>query len=166
MTRKSLILLACGALAAAVVGTAIAAGAAEAPNQDGSSPAAVTTPTDDSSRRGADDPTAGPTVGPTEDRTAGPTGTPTGRSTAATSVGQQRAVEVALARAGGGQVVKVEQEQEHGRLVWSARITKDGSRIRVDVDAATGQVARFERDSSADERDNDDTGYDDHGGDR
>ncbi|MEV4658785.1 PepSY domain-containing protein, partial [Micromonospora sp. NPDC049301] len=140
-----------GALVTAVVGTAIGAGAAEVvPNRDGSSPAAVTTPTDDSSRRGADDPTGGPTEDrtgqPTPDRTAGPSGAPT----AATSVGQQRAVEIALARTGGGQVVKVEKEQEHGRLVWSVRIAKDGTRIRVDVDAATGQVVRDERDSVAD----------------
>jgi uncharacterized membrane protein YkoI len=170
MTRKSLILLAGGALAAAVVGTAIGAGAAEVtPNRDTPSPAAaVTTPTDDSSRRPGDDSTARPTedrTSPsTSDRTAGPTDTPT----AATSVGQQRAVEIALARTGGGQVVKVEKEQEHGHLVWSVRIAKDGARVRVDVDAVTGQVVRVENsaadDRGRDNRGSDDTGFDDHGG--
>jgi uncharacterized membrane protein YkoI len=151
MTRKSLILVAGGAIATALVGTAIGAGAAEvAPRRGGSPPPAVVTPTDDSSPRW-------------DDRTAGPTAVPTG--TATTAVSQQRAVEIALAHTGGGQVIKVETELEHGRRLWSVRIAKNGTGIRVDVDSATGQIVRTGQGSTnAGSASGAGGGVDDHGG--
>jgi hypothetical protein len=92
---------------------------------------AVIPPTDDSSPRWGDD------------RTAGPTAIPTGTATPAVS--QQRAVQIALAYTGGGQVIKVENELEHGRWLWSVRIAKNGAGLRVDVDSATGQIMRTEQ---------------------
>jgi hypothetical protein len=162
MRRKTLVLSIGGALAAvAVVGTAIGASAAEGERQGfGVAPMATTT-----------DPTRTPGTGPSGTPTGGPTGTPGGTPTAAptgspgaaggTPVSSQRAVEIALASAGGGQLDEVEQEREHGRTVWSVELVKDGQEIEVDVDATTGEIVKTERDDDDDDRDDDGRGHDD-----
>ncbi|MEV1287612.1 PepSY domain-containing protein [Micromonospora sp. NPDC049679] len=134
MKRKTLFVLAAGAIAAlAVTGTALGAVAHEvAPPRA----AATTSPA----------PAAG--------------------------VDQQRAAQIALARTGGGQVVEVERELEHGRQVWSVKVVKDGVRQEMHVDAVTGDVLRTSTsddrggrdDKGADDRSA--TGRDDKGGDR
>ncbi|WP_329102397.1 PepSY domain-containing protein [Micromonospora sp. NBC_01699] len=171
MTRKTLILVVGGVLAVALVGTALGAGAAErsTAGDDTGRPTAVTG-TDPTGPE--PDPTvAGTSADPTGPLAPTDAGTPTdpGTPTDATSTGATRpsatadrtgpatervsrdlAVDIARRHVGGGQLDKVEVEQEHGRRVWSVRLVQDGNRVRVDVDAATGRVTRTERKSADD----------------
>jgi hypothetical protein len=170
MNRKALILVAGGALTIALVGTAIGAGAAETnAARDDSARSSTTTPTNPTTAGTPTDdvtgPANGPSVGatrPSDDRTAPTTGTDdrttgtddrtTGtddRTASATgTIGRDRAVEIARSYLGGGQLVKVESELEHGRQMWSVRLVKDGAQVRVDVDSATGQITRSEQKSN------------------
>ncbi|MDG4788721.1 PepSY domain-containing protein [Micromonospora sp. WMMD1102] len=163
MRRKTLVLGISGALAAAaVVGTAIGASAAEGERQ-GFGAVATTAP-------GAPTPGADPTGTPTGVPTATPSGTPSGApsgspaptgsaptgSAPAGAVDSARAVEIALASAGGGQLDEVEREQEHGRDVWSVEVVKDGWEIEVDVDAATGEIVKTDREQDDDNGKEDD----------
>ncbi|MEV0155721.1 PepSY domain-containing protein [Micromonospora sp. NPDC050686] len=171
MTRTALVLLATGAVAA-VTGTALGLGAAAADTAP--APAgrhATVEPGDDRAGRPDDHPTNGddaagrpddhPTNGDDAARTATRAARPAGDVPAGASAGHDRAVQVALARTGGGRVVKVEAGTEHGRAVWSVRIVRDDARLRVDVDAATGRVLRAPATAV---RSDDGTGRDDHGG--
>nr|WTB31693.1 PepSY domain-containing protein [Streptomyces sp. NBC_00830] len=147
MKRTSMILLAAGALTAVVTGTALAGGSHDAtPTQSTSSIA-----------------TATHTPAPTSDVTPGPTTSPS------SSVSRERAGEIALAHVGGGKVIEVEPEVEHGRTVWSVKILKNGSRHKVYVDRSSGQIMRAEQVSaSGDDKGgttNTPTRTDDHGGD-
>ncbi|MFY1686789.1 PepSY domain-containing protein [Plantactinospora sp. WMMB782] len=158
MRRKTLVLGISGALAAAaVVGTAIGASAAEGERQ-GFGAVATTAP-------GAPTPGADPTGTPGGVPTTTPGGTPSGAPTGtpapsgsapAGAVDSARAVEIALASAGGGQLDEVEREQEHGRDVWSVEVVKDGWEIEVDVDAATGEIVKTDREQDDDDKDDDD----------
>jgi uncharacterized membrane protein YkoI len=47
---------------------------------------------------------------------------------------------LALAATGGGRVIRVEAETEHGVAVWSVRIVVNGVRHDIDVDRGTGRV--------------------------
>ncbi|MGI5148652.1 PepSY domain-containing protein [Plantactinospora sp. CA-294935] len=167
MRRKTLVLSIGGALAAAaVVGTAIGASAAEGERQ-GFGAVATTAPGEPTP--GADPtgtPGAGPTGGPTTVPSGTTSGTPTGSpaptgAAPAGSVDSARAVQIALASAGGGQIEEVEREQEHGRTVWSVEFVKDGWEIEVDVDATTGEIVKTDRDEDDDHGDRDDDRDDD-----
>jgi uncharacterized membrane protein YkoI len=52
--------------------------------------------------------------------------------------------QIALNRVGGGQVIRAEQELEHGRTEWKYRIVHNGRTYEVRVDAASGIITRFE----------------------
>jgi uncharacterized membrane protein YkoI len=52
--------------------------------------------------------------------------------------------QIALARVGGGEVTEMQGELEHGRSEWKVRVVKDGKTYDVRVDAATGEVTRFD----------------------
>ncbi|SDZ08478.1 Uncharacterized membrane protein YkoI [Micromonospora pattaloongensis] len=79
-------------------------------------------------------------------------------------VDRRRAAEIALARVGGGDVVKVEREVEHGRPAWHVRVMSGGARHDVYVDVATGDIVKA---SGRDGRSGgDDRGRDDKGGQR
>ncbi|AVT41822.1 PepSY domain-containing protein [Plantactinospora sp. BB1] len=171
MRRKTLVLSVGGVLAAAaVVGTAIGASAAEGERQ-GFGAVATTAPA-------APTPGGGATGTPGTGSTATPSGTPSGAPTGspaptgsapAGSVDSARAVEIALASAGGGQLDEVEREQEHGREVWSVEVVKDGWEIEVDVDAATGEIVKTDREQDDDngkddDRDDEDDDKDDDNG--
>lgn len=154
MRRTSLALAAAGATAAlAVSGAALGATAADRP-APGAAPVAVTAgPGTDDNPHADDDPTsAGAAPGGTVDGT----------------VSRQRAGGIALARVGGGRVVEIEAELEHGRPVWSVKVVRDGVRYEVEVDRGDGTVVGTERkradDHSGSRADNE--GHDDHGGDR
>jgi hypothetical protein len=75
----------------------------------------------------------------------------------------------AVGHLGGGSVVEVEREVEHGRTAWGVDVRRGTVTTRVHVDAATGAVTRVEpgRDdrsgsrSTADRRGADDGGGDD-----
>ncbi|GAA3775975.1 hypothetical protein GCM10022225_74930 [Plantactinospora mayteni] len=159
MRRKTLVLSVGGALAAAaVIGTAIGASAAEGERQGfgavATTAAGELTPGADLTGTPGDDPTDGPTVVPSDAPSGIPTGSPAPTGAApAGSVDSARAVEIALASAGGGRVDEVEREWEHGRTVWKVEIVKDGWEIESYVDTATGQIIKTDRDRD-----------DDHGG--
>ncbi|MEU1241425.1 PepSY domain-containing protein [Micromonospora parva] len=91
-----------------------------------------------------------------------PSGTPsTGSTPAGSAVDETRAGEIALAKAGGGQIVEVEAEQENGRPVWSVEIVAGDTEHEVDVDRDNGSVIKAEQepvdddDNDADDDDND-----------
>ncbi|WP_309244239.1 PepSY domain-containing protein [Micromonospora parastrephiae] len=74
---------------------------------------------------------------------------------------------MALARAGGGQIVEVEAEQEHGRPVWSVEIVAGDTEHEVDVDRDNGTVVKAEQEPVDDDGDDrDDDGSDDDDDDR
>lgn len=156
MRRKTLVLSIGGALAAAaVVGSAIGASAAEGERKGfGVAPVTATPGTDQTGTPDTDQ-TGTPTIDPTGIPTGTPSvpaGTPgtTDAPSADGGVSSQRAVEIALAMAGGGWLDEVEREWEHGRTVWSVELVKDGWEIEVDVDATTGEVVKTDRDRDDD----------------
>ncbi|AVT34865.1 hypothetical protein C6361_28005 [Plantactinospora sp. BC1] len=158
MRRKTLVLSVGGVLAAAaVVGTAIGASAAEGERQ-GFGAVATTAPAAPTPGGGATGtPGAGSTATPSGTPSGAPTGSPAPTGSApAGSVDSARAVEIALASAGGGQLDEVEREQEHGREVWSVEVVKDGWEIEVDVDAATGEIVKTDREQDDDNGKDDD----------
>ncbi|MGN9803994.1 PepSY domain-containing protein [Micromonospora sp. L32] len=83
-------------------------------------------------------------------------------------VGRDRAGAIALAAVGGGRVVDVEAEREHGRPVWSVEVVAGVAGWDVHVDRDTGAVLRVRSETGDDDRRHggDDRGGDDHGGDR
>lgn len=95
---------------------------------------------DDGATSGAPDDSA------TTDTTSGP----------GAGVDQRRAGEIALAEVGGGRIVEIEAEWEHGRSVWDVEIRLDGVEHEVDVDRETGAVVRYERDDDDDDHGRDD----------
>lgn len=85
------------------------------------------------------------------------TGTPSaGSAPAGSAVDEKRAGEIALAKAGGGQIVEVEAEQENGRPVWSVEIVAGDTEHEVDVDRDNGSVVKAEQEPVDDDDDNDD----------
>ncbi|MEV7229356.1 PepSY domain-containing protein [Polymorphospora sp. NPDC051019] len=121
MTRKTIVALAVGGVAAlAITGTAIAAVAADT-GQD---------------RRPA------VTAARTGDAGTGP---------AADPVSAERAKEIALGRVGGGTVEEVDRDREHGRPVWEVEIYKGQVEYEVDVDRETGEIVKFEQDDDRDD---------------
>jgi hypothetical protein len=148
MTRTHLLAALVAGLTLAGAGTA-----ATALGDDPANPAALV-------RTAADTTSATVLAGPP---TTGPTADDAGRT--------------AVGHLGGGSVVKVEREVEHGRTAWGVDVRRGTATTRVHVDATTGAVTRVEpgRDdrsgsrSTADRRGGDDRGGDDrsrHGGDR
>ncbi|MFJ1560580.1 PepSY domain-containing protein [Streptomyces mirabilis] len=115
MKRTPMILVTAGALAVTVTGTALAGG--------GSHDVPL-------SRNASSIVTATPTAPPT---------------TPNTLVSSSRAAEIAVGHVGGGQVIEVEPEVEHGRTAWSVRILKNGSRHKVYVDRSNGRIMRASR---------------------
>jgi uncharacterized membrane protein YkoI len=113
------------------------------------------------------------TAGPTTDDNPKPDddATSAGASPSGT-VSRQRAGEIALARTGGGRIVEIEAELEHGRPVWSVKVARNGTRYEVKVDRGDGTVIGTEQKRTDDHRGDrartgsDDRHHDDHGGDR
>jgi hypothetical protein len=69
----------------------------------------------------------------------------------------------AVGHLGGGSVVKVEREVEHGRTTWGVDVRRGTATARVHVDAATGAVTRVE--PGRDDRSGSRSTADRHGGD-
>ncbi|KAB1934424.1 hypothetical protein F8271_23525 [Micromonospora sp. ALFpr18c] len=169
MKRSSLLLASVGgATVLAVAGVAVGVNAADGSRAGDTALAAATvapTATD-----APDDGATTPTPPGTASSSATPSGaTPSGATPSTSSapasgaVDQQRAGEIALARAGGGQIVEVEAEQEHGRPVWSVEIVAGNTEHEVDVDRDNGTVVKAEQESVDDDGDgsNDDGSDDD-----
>ncbi|MCO1594479.1 PepSY domain-containing protein [Micromonospora sp. RHAY321] len=178
MKRNSLLLASVGGAAVlAVGGVALGVNAADGSRAGATALAAVTAePTttdapDDSATSGtAPAPgTSGTPSSAAPSSNAPSSGAPSGGgSPAAGAVDEQRAGEIALARAGGGQIVEVEAEQEHGRPVWSVEIVAGDTEHEVDVDRDNGTVVKAEQepvDDDGDDRDDsDDSDGDDDDG--
>ncbi|MET8834301.1 PepSY domain-containing protein [Micromonospora sp. NPDC004540] len=173
MRRTSLVLAAMGGAAVlAVAGVAVGVTAADR-SAPGTAPAAVTV--DDLATTvggcGDDTGTADDSPGPDDSATAGrPGGAPSAAGPSSGGVDRQRAGKVALARLGGGRIVEIEAETEHGRPVWSVKVARAGGTYEVKVDRGDGAVVEVERRADGDRRADDGRGtddrYDDHGGDR
>ncbi|MFF2124008.1 PepSY domain-containing protein [Streptomyces olivochromogenes] len=136
MKRTSMILLTAGALAVTVTGTALAGSR----SHDGL---------------------------PSPNRSSVATATPTAPpATPNMPVSSSRAAEIPVGHIGGGQVIEVEPEVEHGRTAWSVKILKSGSRHKVYVDRSNGRIMRAEQESAGDDHHDDRGGAtDDHGDD-
>lgn len=161
MRRKTKVLSIGGALVAcAVIGTALGASAAENGRQGlGTAPPATTlvddpdgapaeSPDDPTTDSTTTEPTGDPSIDPTGRPTIAPTGSP--GAAPAGSVSLERAVQIALATAGGGRLHELEREWEHGRSVWKVEVVKDGWEIEIYVDAATGGIVKTDRDKEDD----------------
>ncbi|MFI2649748.1 PepSY domain-containing protein [Micromonospora fulviviridis] len=174
MRRTSLVLAAMGGAAVlAVTGAAIGVTTA-----DGSAPSTVpaAVSADDNPDRaggsnGGNPGAADDGPGPDDSATAGPA-RPGGASNTSGERGVvdgQRAGTVALARLGGGRIVEIEAETEHGRPVWSVKVARAGSTYEVKVDRGDGAVVEVEQRADGTRRTDDgrrtDDRYDDHGGD-
>ncbi|MEU8300944.1 PepSY domain-containing protein [Micromonospora sp. NPDC048909] len=182
MKRSAMILTTAGAAVLAVAGVALGVSAADGQRAQGTTLAAATTAPgtpDDSTTSATPDDSSSAT--PDDSASAGAPGSPSGAPTTSAAPGQstgpatgdridpQRAGEIALARAGGGRIVEVEAEQEHGRPVWSVEIVAGGTEHDIDVDRDSGAVLRAEQepadDDDADDNDDKHDDDDDHGDD-
>ncbi|MFG3708591.1 PepSY domain-containing protein [Micromonospora sp. NPDC047670] len=164
MTRNPLILASVGGLAVlAVAGATLGVAAADGgPARATTLAAATTTPTAAATPGGTA--TASPATAPATGGAPAAPGTPSGSGAPAAggdAVSEQRAREIALARAGGGQVVEVEAEQEDGRPVWSVEIVAGQTEHEIDVDRDNGTVVKAEQEPVDDDDDDDDSGDDD-----
>ncbi|MFC3504714.1 PepSY domain-containing protein [Micromonospora krabiensis] len=169
--KRSAILLASagGAAVLAVAGVAVGVTAADGDRNRGTTLAAATVdPTDPATPTEGATPDDSATAGtPSGSATAGtPSGTPTTGGTSTPPAGgdrvdQQRAGEIALARVGGGRIVEVEAEQEHGRPVWSVEVVDGNTEHDIDVDRDNGTVLRAEQEAADDDDDDDDRDDDD-----
>ncbi len=101
------------------------------------------------------------------------TSTPTGRATmpspTVSTVGRERAEQIALAQVPGGRVESIETEQEHGRTAWDVRIVANGVEHDIQIDRRTGSVLRdrtgprtHARDDGADDNGHHEAGDDHH----
>ncbi|MEU1588321.1 PepSY domain-containing protein [Micromonospora sp. NPDC005710] len=165
MKRTNLLLASVGGSAVlAVAGVALGVNAANDSRTGGTSLAAATVApavTDAPVVTGS--PSAGTPSGTPSSGT--PSGTPsTSGAPAGSAVDETRAGEIALAKAGGGQIVEVESEQENGRPVWSVEIVAGDTEHEVDVDRDNGSVVKAEQepvDNDDDDNDADDDDADD-----
>jgi uncharacterized membrane protein YkoI len=131
MKRTSILAAAIGA--AAVLG---AGGTALAATTDDNAAATPRATDDDSGPSG--DGTAGDGGGVGASPSVSPSAT--GRSGFGGAVSATDAEGLALAETGGGRVIRVEAETEHGNAVWSVRVVVNGVRYDLDVDRGTGAV--------------------------
>jgi hypothetical protein len=155
--------IAVGAVAAlAIGGTAALAAGADDPSPSPSSDDRVSVPMA---------PDGDPLVTPSADDSSSapvPSSSSLPPASSALSISIERAKSIAVRVAGGGRVVKVEGELEHGRAVWDVDVLVKGVTHDIDVDRATGTVTRHrvtgaQTGVSGDDPANHDAG-DDHGG--
>ncbi|TWG10916.1 peptidase YpeB-like protein, partial [Micromonospora palomenae] len=149
MRRTSLILASAGGVAVlAVTGAALGVTAAD---------------------RQADAPRAALTAVSVDD-TPTPDDSPSTAGATPAGVDRDRAGAIALAAVGGGWVVDVEAEHEHGRPVWNVEVVSGAAGWDVHVDRDTGAVLRVRPETgdvrtALDGRRADATGSRDRGGD-
>ncbi|WP_433390508.1 PepSY domain-containing protein [Micromonospora sp. KLBMP9576] len=166
MKRNSLLLASVSGVAVlAATGLALGVAAADgSPPQATTLAAATTAPSAPATPGGTAPGTPAGSGTPTTGATTGAPGTPSGSGAPATggdAVTEQRAREIALAKAGGGDVVEVEREDEDGRAVWSVEIVAGQTEHEVDVDRGDGSVVKAEQEPVDDDDDDDDDRNDD-----
>ncbi|MEV1320333.1 PepSY domain-containing protein [Micromonospora arborensis] len=169
MKRTNLLLATVGGSAVlAVAGVALGVNAANGTQVGGTALAAVTADPTATDAPGASGTPSSGTPSSTPSSGAPSSGTPSaGTAPAGSAVDEKRAGEIALAKAGGGQIVEVEAEQEHGRPVWSVEIVAGDTEHEVDVDRDNGSVVKAEQepvdddDRSGDDDQSDDDSSDD-----
>ena len=61
-------------------------------------------------------------------------------------IGTEKAKEIAIEKAGGGEVVSLEMDIENGRMVYEGELVKDGVEYDFDIDALDGTVIKWEKD--------------------
>ncbi|MEU7588672.1 PepSY domain-containing protein [Micromonospora sp. NPDC049230] len=161
MKRTNLLLATVGGSAVlAVAGVALGVDAANDRRMSGTALAAATVaPTATAAPEGSAAPATSsgtPSAGTGSGTPSG--GTPsTGTAPAGSAVDEKRAGEIALAKAGSGQIVEVEAEQENGRPVWSVEIVAGDTEHEVDVDRDNGSVVKAEQEPvDGDDNDADD----------
>ncbi|MFE9188046.1 PepSY domain-containing protein [Micromonospora sp. NPDC007208] len=156
MKRTNLLLASVGGSAVlAVAGVALGVTAANDSRTGGTALAAATVAPTATDAPSAGTPSGTPSAGT-------PSGTPSaGGAPAGGAVDEKRAGEIALAKAGGGQIVEVEAEQEHGRPVWSVEIVAGDTEHEVDVDRDNGSVVKAEQEPVDDDDNDDDNNADD-----
>ncbi|KAB1160233.1 hypothetical protein F6X68_07740 [Micromonospora sp. AMSO12t] len=181
MKRKSLMLASLGGAAVLVV-TGATFGVAAADNGAArattlaaatTAPTTPTTPATPGTPSGTGSSAPATSGAPTASGTPAAPSSPSGSAAPATggdAVSEQRAGEIALARAGGGKIVEVEREDEDGRAVWSVEIVAGQTEHEIDVDRGDGTVVKAEQepvddDDDDDDRDDDDDDSDDDDGD-
>ncbi|MEU2611272.1 PepSY domain-containing protein [Micromonospora sp. NPDC007271] len=158
MRRTSLVLAAAGGAAVlAVAGVALGVTSAGHSTAGTALTAVTTGPTTDDNPKPDDDATSNATASSATASSTAPGGTASGATSGATdgAVSRKRAGEIALAGTGGGRIVEIEAEMEHGHPVWSVKVVKGATRYEVKVDRGDGTVVETERERA-----------DDRGGDR
>ncbi|RKN47941.1 PepSY domain-containing protein [Micromonospora endolithica] len=164
MKRNSLLLASVGGAAVlAVAGVAIGvtaadSGTAGATRLTAATTAPTTAATPDDSPSGTPATAGTPSGTPTS---AGPSATGSTPATGGGAVSEQRAGEIALARAGGGRIVEIEAEDEDGRSVWDVEIVAGQTEHEIEVDRENGAVVKAEQEPVDDDDDKDDDDSDD-----
>ena len=64
-------------------------------------------------------------------------------------IGTEKAKEIAIAKAGGGEVTSLEMDIDAGRMVYEGELVKDGVEYDFDIDALEGTVIKWEKDGVA-----------------
>jgi uncharacterized membrane protein YkoI len=90
---------------------------------------------------GADDPAPSRS---SDDRVTPPARATGVKPSSGLSIGADRAKAIAMKVAGGGRVVKVEGEVEHGQAVWDVYVLVNGVTHDIDVDRSSGSVTRHQ----------------------
>ena len=64
-------------------------------------------------------------------------------------IGAEKAKEIAVTKAGGGDVFSLEMDIDNGRMVYEGELVKDGVEYDFDIDALEGTVIKWEKDGVA-----------------
>ncbi|MCL2037343.1 MAG: PepSY domain-containing protein [Oscillospiraceae bacterium] len=77
-----------------------------------------------------------------------------GDETANVEISQEQAEQIALERAGGGNITDIELDTKKGVLVWEIEVFHNGFEHEMDIDAATGEIVKYKFERSSDMLDN------------
>ncbi|GHS86262.1 hypothetical protein AGMMS49957_04100 [Synergistales bacterium] len=65
---------------------------------------------------------------------------------AASEITAEKAKEIALSKVGGGTIVEFKLDYEHDKQVYEMEVRHNGREYEIDVDAATGDIVKYEID--------------------
>lgn len=66
-------------------------------------------------------------------------------------IGTEKASQIAVEKAGGGKVVKIEMDLDDGVMVYEGDLVKDNVKYEFDIDATTGKILKWETDMDDDD---------------